>query len=779
MKLRECNKCALCSGAKQLVFGHGSKDARLALVLEAPGHDEDVIGLPVIGSAGEVLHRALVEADLSKSHWERIEGFRGQDDYWPFLKDTKYGKAYLVFQPEVYITNVLKCRPHYNKTPTWKEIGECRHYLLEELNALPNLQAVMPCGETALRALTDEKGISEYRGYPLQGRHGHLCIPTFHPSFLLHGQRKYYPVLIADLRKAGRYARQGGWYEPKTHYVEAKNTTLSTILEACCNGYALDIETVGADEESGLDPRLGRITGLAVSPAKGRAFHFDFNNPIETERAAALLKQNPDNISFQNGPFDTAFLTYAGYPCECAFDTRLAQAMLSPSLPKSLRFLNSINTDYPYYKGMRKKLLKGDLSHSDTIKYCCMDADTTLQNKEKLEAELKLEKLEKPFYEIVMPLSRIFPKIQLKGVRIDLEALERHLNPDDPDSIQSRKDKIEDLFWSYGVNLNSPVQLKELLYEKIGLPNLRNTQYKTLEKLYQRTKNAVVAAIIDYRDLSTQYKLFKGLHTRARGTERVHTKYDAAGTETGRPASSDPNLNNITLPRRNIFLPDPGYSFVQGDYSRLELRVAAALSNDPEMIADVWERNIHDEVALSIYGKGYTPAQYLEGKTITFGILYGRTARSIAVAFGITVAEAERYIDVLLRKYSRLDKWRAQTQKEAKTRGYVRTPFGRLRHLADGNVSSQAVNTPIQSGAADVCNTSIIKLWHQGFDVDSPGPMILMTVYDSIIVQAPKGTEDETIQRMKEVMERPIEELAGMSFPVDFKQSDVNWEEMG
>lgn len=781
---RECTNCELHHSRQRTVPGHGSKKAQIAIVLEAPGEEEDNLGLPTIGTAGNQLHNALVETGLSRSFWISGSQFnRYHEDEWPFQKYTKYGEAYLIFKPEnVFITNTVICRPPSNRTPTLTEIKACSERLEFELSQLPNLTVIIPCGAVALEALTGYSKIMEYRGYPLFDYKHRLCVPTLHPSFLLHGQQIYYQVLISDLKKAKRYAEKGGWSEPKTSYKEGRNCTIDGIISQLASGYSLDIETRGADEESGLDPRLGEITGLAVSSSIGTAFHFSFDNAAERSQVSRLLEALPNNIAFQNGPFDTAFLSYKGYPCKCVFDTRIAQALLSPGLPKSLRFLNSVNTDYPYYKGMRKDLLKGKLDHSDTVKYCCMDADTTQQNREILTKELKEEGLWEIFNNIVMPLSQIFPKIQLKGVRVDVEAIKKHLDETDPESIQAKATKIEDMFWAYNINIRSPQQMSELLYDKLKLPSTkktRNTQQKTLERLYETTGNAIVAAKLDYSNLHTQLKLFQGLLKRTMGTDRVHTKYDAVGTETGRPASTDPNLNNITLERRDIFLPDEGYTFIQGDYSRLELRVIAALSNDEAFIRDVWEREIHKEVASSLFGDHYNDAEYLRGKTVTFGIIYGRSARSIARAFGITVVTAEGYINKIAGKYKRLMQWCEEMKQQARNNGFVRTPFGRIRHLMDGNIDSMAVNTPVQSGGADVCNSSLIKLWNDhNFDVDSNGPQMLMTVYDSIIVQTPHNQVEATRQTMKEVMERPIPELNNFSFPVDFKQSSVNWREI-
>lgn len=526
-------------------------------------------------------------------------------------------------------------------------------------------------------------------------------------------------------------------------------------------------------ETTGLDPFKDKIIGLAFSDKPGFAVHFDWPAHIPQ-----LYKQP---LCFQNGIFDVCFLRQNGVKhVNYVHDTKYMQHVIAPDLPKSLAFFNSIYSPYPYYKefddkdskyaGRKIRTIIQEIEDREIIRqYCCRDADVTRIAAKRLLVEMKLENVEKPYYEIMIPLANTSINMRLRGTPIDESRLEQAHN-----EVVGTYDQLQASMEAQGWNPRSTHQMKQLL-DAVGLNVGKSLDKDALEKLWDKyPDHPILAAIIRHRKLDTDRKVYESM-MRSLRNGRIHTDWDPSGTRTGRIASRDPNLMNLTEHHRDIFIADPGMNLMSADYSRLEIMVAAARSNDPDMINDAWNKDIHAEYRKWVYGKEEMP--YYEtrvAKMIVFGAMYGRSAKSIAQQFKVTVNEAQRMIDHLMNRYPTFNRQLEEDKRVAATEGKIRTPFGRVRHFYEGNIKSMAVNTPIQSGAADITLKSLNRLESE---TRSLAGDVLMSVHDQIIIQYPRGEEQEYYSLMKDVMETPVPELGNRRFPIEVKIGP-NWKDL-
>jgi len=756
--MNECNKCKLCVERTKVVPARGNLNSPICLLGMGPGATEDQKGIPFCGDTGALLHRLLADAGLSNKTYTQntITG----DNEWLFEVYAKKRFFKVIYKPYIMIDNVVRCRPPNNRAPTLEEMEACHVHTERLFRRMPNLKVIIACGAPVLQHFTGHTSITKYRGYPFQ-YNDYIVIPIVHPRFIQQ-QWQYYDITVYDLEKANRLALEG-WQPPKTDYVEASHIPRDEVLGKLSKCYAFDIETVGMEEKDALDPVRGHITGMACSYAEGKAIHFDFDNRYERDLAKEVL-ENDAYKTAHNATFDVTFLRRMNIKIKADFDTSLAQYSLVPHWPKSLAFCNSLHTDYPYYKSMRTSL-----DRNDRITYCCFDADTTYQNYVKLSKEVKQEGTSDVLKEIVFPLVHVCSGMTLTGIKVNEQMLDEQL-----EEVSKEADQIWDHFDKYNVNIRSPKQLNEM-FVALGLGRQASTDEDHLERLYKNTESPVVAAILDYRKKNTIQKWLRTIKSNL-FNGRIHARFGPSGTETGRLNSEKPNMQNVNKKRRHIFIPDEGKVLLQADYDRLEFAVAAILANDEKMIHDAFYKHIHKEVTTLLHGPNYTDQQYLEGKSIVFGLIYGRTTGSIALKFGIPKWKAQKYVDIVLGNYPGLDTFRKTLQRKAKSDGFLRSAFGRIRYFLRGNITGQALNFPVQSAAADVTLSSLIRLSHL-LEEKYPEADLLLSVHDSILIQCPEEDVYKYAKLMKEVMERPIPQLKNMSFKVSFEYG-YNWRDL-
>lgn len=442
----------------------------------------------------------------------------------------------------------------------------------------------------------------------------------------------------------------------------------------------------------------------------------------------------------------------------CTFDTALAAYDLNPS-----------QADYPVSK-LATNFLGTTVSDGDAA--ACAEAIWNLRPV--LEEELKKNGMEKLYRQVELPLCTVLYRMENRGICMDTHQMKAF-----GEMLRQRIDNCESLIFSYAqgpFNINSTKQLGELLFEKLGLPPVKKTKtgYSTnadvLEKL--KDKHPIIPAIMDYRMLTKLNSTYaEGLMKAVEADGRVRTTFQNLVTATGRLSSTEPNLQNIPVRTdlgaeiRKMFVPKTGCVLVDADYSQIELRVLAHISEDKVMQEAFCNgTDIHTLTASQVFGVAtdqVTPLQRRHAKAVNFGIVYGISEFSLAEDIGVTRHEARAYIDSYLEKYPGVRAYMKQVVEQARERGYTETLFGRRRYIpelksSNFNVRSGAeriaLNTPIQGTAADLIKLAMIRV-EEALNRDFPEAQLLLQVHDELIVECPEAIAPQVAQRISREME--------------------------
>ncbi len=407
----------------------------------------------------------------------------------------------------------------------------------------------------------------------------------------------------------------------------------------------------------------------------------------------------------------------------------------------------------------------------------------------------KLPKLRSVAFDIDLPLIPVLARMEHRGIILDAAFL-GEMNKDITEELRQTEQAMYSLV-GYEFNIASPIQLSEVLFVKLQLPTLGikkgktgySTGQKELDKL--RGLHPIVELIEKYRELSKlQNTYIEALPKLVDDQSRLHTTFNQDVAATGRLSSTDPNLQNIPIRSdlgrriREAFVPAPGNVFVSADYSQFELRLAAVLAGDEQMIEDFNSGvDIHTKTAADVYGipvDQVAKNQRRDAKVINFGVLYGMSPHGLAAATGMTFMAAKQFIDDYFRLRAPIRKYIDETIAKAKNDGYVETYFGRRRPTPDVKSSNfmvragaerQAANMPIQGTEADLMKMAMLKVEQE---IDGFGVQVLQ-IHDSILVECPEGNEDTVKKILRETMENICPEL-GVVLKVD-TSSGKNWGE--
>jgi len=439
---------------------------------------------------------------------------------------------------------------------------------------------------------------------------------------------------------------------------------------------------------------------------------------------------------------------------------------------------------------------------ADAAPYACADADMTLRLVEPLKEMLVgLEQWEL-YHEIEMPMVPILVEMEMAGVRLDAGYLEQMSA--ELDAEQQRIERQIYELVGHAFNLNSTKQLSEVLFEELDLPKqgIRKTQYgystaADVLELLQR-KHAVIPLILDHRQItklkSTYVDTLPTLINPRTG--RVHTSYNQTGAVTGRLSSSNPNLQNIPIRTelgrqiRKAFVPEEGWLFMAADYSQIELRVLAHVSQDRALL-DAFHRgqDVHARTAAAVYGIALdevTKEQRAIAKTVNFGLIYGQSAFGLAQQTGLDFDEAERFIDTYFENYPGVKRWLDGTRTRAHAEGYVETLLGRRRYFPElqgtrrayagqrAAAERQAINAPIQGTAADILKIAMIRLDRRLDDLGLRARMVLQ-VHDEVVLEVPREELPAVSSLVREVMEGAY--ALSVPLKVDMEVGD-NWLDM-
>ncbi|MBP0981682.1 MAG: DNA polymerase I, partial [Oscillospiraceae bacterium] len=412
---------------------------------------------------------------------------------------------------------------------------------------------------------------------------------------------------------------------------------------------------------------------------------------------------------------------------------------------------------------------------------------------EQQKAELAEKEMEKLLYDIEQPLARVLASMETIGFVLDDEGLREY-----GEELTARAQELtQRIYYLAGgeFNVNSPKQLGEVLFEWLGLPTGKKTKKgystnaDTLESL--RNKHPIIEDIIAYRKLAKLISTYvEGLLNQLDDDGRVRSRFRQTETRTGRISSSEPNLQNIPVRTelgsrmRRFFKAPEGFKLVDADYSQIELRVLAHISDDPAMLAAFESgEDIHTKTAAQVFDMPeafVTPQMRSSAKAVNFGIVYGIGAFSLARDIGVSVAEADRYIKSYLATYKGVEEYMKDTIAFGKSHGYVKTLFNRRRPVAELVASNHitraageriAMNTPIQGTAADIIKLAMVRVFER-LKKEKLRSRLILQVHDELIVEAPDDEAEKVAAILAEEMESAVSLKVKM--PADSNIGD-NW----
>ena len=403
--------------------------------------------------------------------------------------------------------------------------------------------------------------------------------------------------------------------------------------------------------------------------------------------------------------------------------------------------------------------------------------------KEILEKKLKKEEEYKLFKEIEMPFRIVLARMQIAGVLVDKKTLEEY-QKDLTEKVNALNDKIMEMAGEE-FNVNSPKQLGHILFEVLGIyaPKKTKSGYATdadtLEKI--RHDHPIVNKILEYRTLAKLKSTYAdGLLPLVKEDGRIHASFNQTVTATGRISCSDPNLQNIPVRTeagrefRKVFVAPEGYKFIDADYSQIELRVLAHVSNDSTMINGFKEGlDVHAITASQVFEiplDKVTKEQRSEAKAVNFGIVYGISDFGLGANIGISRAKAKIYIEKYFQKYPGIHNFMKMAVEECRVKGYSETLWGRRRYVPEINAKNFnirqgaeriAMNTPIQGSAADIIKIAMINV-QKKIDEEKLKTRIVLQVHDELVLEAP---EDE-VEKAKEILVNEMQSVAKLKVPL-------------
>lgn len=555
----------------------------------------------------------------------------------------------------------------------------------------------------------------------------------------------------------------------KTTQYEYKLIENEEELRQLCD-FFITKESVSIDTETtSTDAISAELVGLSFSVEEKKAFYVAV--PANYEEALKIVQifkplYESDKIMKigQNIKYDYEVLTRYGVTLQGKmFDTMIAHYLIQPELHHNMDYMAETLLGYQTIhieellgpKGKKQKNMC-DLSPTDIYEYAAEDADITLRLKNVLEPRLKELGVEELFWNIEMPLVRVLADMELNGVCLDTEALQ------DTSKIftERMKQYEQEIYKEAGeeFNISSPKQVGDILFGKLQImdkPKKTKTgQYVTSEEVLQslESKSPIARNILNYRGMKKLLSTYidalpKLINPR---TGHIHTSFNQALTATGRLSSSDPNLQNIPVRTndgkeiRKCFIPEDGCLFFSADYSQIELRIMAHLSEDENMMEAFREgHDIHRATAAKIWHVDIdkvTDAQRKKAKQANFGIIYGITTYGLAQRMDIPNGEAKELIEGYFRTFPKVQAYMEHAKEVARAKGYAETLFHRRRYLADinsrnatvrGFAERNAINAPIQGTEADIIKVAMVRIWER-FKKEGIRSKMILQVHDEL-----------------------------------------------
>ena len=605
--------------------------------------------------------------------------------------------------------------------------------------------------------------------------------------------------------------------------VVADDATLQAVVEEMrkAGTFAVDTETTS------IDPMQAQLVGISLCCTPGKAYYvpvghrapgadgelegiedsssldqMDRSTAIETLRG--LLEDPSVRKIGHNIKYDIEILARAGITLNgVALDTMVASYLTDPSRLRhnlgdvSLHYLKRKMIPITDVIGKGSKQITFDrVPIEKACRYACEDADMTWRLGELLGTQLRDQGLEALFEEVELPLIGVLARMEQAGIAIDQD-LFRSLGKEVRKRLAALEQEIFALAGESFV-LNSPKQLQRILFDKLGLAPQRRTKtgYSTdVEVLEQLAReHELPRKMLEFRVLEK----LRGTYIEALpklvnpDTGRIHTSFNQAVAATGRLSSSDPNLQNIPVRtemgkriRQGFIAGSAQMKLISADYSQVELRILAHLSQDPAL-QEAFARgaDIHNDTAARIFGvmpELVTPDMRRQAKAVNFGVVYGISAFGLSKNLGISRSEAAKFIDNYFAQYPGVASWIDRTLEEARTQGYVTTLLQRRRPVPELNSTNNtarraaervAINTPVQGSAADIIKLAMVRLDKA---LEKGRARMLVQVHDELLVEAPADQAEETSAIIKRIMEEALPLAAPLK--VDIGIGD-NWAEI-
>jgi len=552
---------------------------------------------------------------------------------------------------------------------------------------------------------------------------------------------------------------------PHTYHLVDKGDEITALVEKLANEKSCCFDT----ETTGLDPITSELVGMSFAFTEGEAYYVPVPDDFEKAKGITGLfrpffeDEEIEKVG-QNLKYDIIVLKKYGIHVKGKlFDTMIAHYLLNPELRHNMDYMaetylkyRTIHIDELIGARGKNQLNMRSLRPGQIKDYACEDADVTLKLKAILEKAIEKQGLEELLYEIELPLVYVLADMEYTGVRLDTDALAEYSK-----KLTLQLQNIEsEIHTEAGteLNINSAKQVGEILFDKLKIvdkPKKTKTgQYVTSEETLEalRDTHPIVGKILEYRGLkkllSTYVDALPQLVCPL--DDKVHTSYNQTVTATGRLSSSNPNLQNIPIREdqgreiRKAFIADDGCIFFSADYSQIELRIMAHLSQDPNMLeAFNSGEDIHAATAAKIYKLPISDVasdMRRKAKTANFGIIYGISVFGLAERLAIPRGEAKELIDGYFETYPKVKEYMDKSIAVAREKNYVETVFGRKRFLPDinsrnatvrGYAERNAINAPIQGSAADIIKVAMNRIFDR-FDRENIQSKMILQVHDEL-----------------------------------------------
>ncbi len=563
-------------------------------------------------------------------------------------------------------------------------------------------------------------------------------------------------------------------------------------------------------ETTGLDSSTAELVGLSFSVKKHEGWYVPV--PADQKEARKIVDEfksffENDKIEkiAQNLKYDLAILQRYGVALAGpTFDTMIAHFLIQPEMRHNMDIMSETYLSYSPVsietligKKGKDQLNMRDAPIDAVAEYAAEDADITLQLKENFEPKLKKAGLEKLFHEVEMPLVNVLMDMETEGIRLDTSSLKELSEVLAKDIAITEKD-IQTMAGQV-FNVSSPKQVGEILFEKLKIMEkpvkTKTGQYSTSEDVLSKLENKhpMVRRILDYRELvklkNTYVDVLPELIDKSTG--RIHTSYNQVVAVTGRLSSDNPNLQNIPIRtergreiRKAFIARDKNFVLLSADYSQIELRIIAELSEDPGMLAAFNSgEDIHAATAAKVYDvklEEVTSDMRRNAKMVNFGIIYGISAFGLSERLNISRTEAKGIIDNYFRQYSHVKEYMDNAIEMARKKGYVETILGRRRYLRDINSANatvrgfaerNAINAPIQGSAADMIKVAMINI-HNDIKSKKMKSKMLLQVHDELVFDA----HVDEVEELKKLVDHRMKTALPLKVPIEIGMgTGSNW----